>query len=226
MSSANEPSDPDRGTDWRKGAMLLGLLVTYQLALHFAVSADPGSGLGEFLTIGPIAAGTVWFCGRTWRGRLLTAVPVVIAVAGWIAWRAAGADPTIVYLLPHVGTYLFLLWFFGHTLAPGNRPLVTRLAQMVHGTLPGSIEDYTRRVTVAWCVFFGGMALASLLLYLFAPLSAWSFFANLLNLPLVVAMFLGEYAYRVLRFPDFSHSSIRDMIRAIRKYGSGPTPGG
>ena len=225
MSSANEPPDADRGTDWRKGAVLVGLLVAYQLALHFAVSTDPGSGLGELLTIGPMAVAAVWFCGRTWRGRLLIVVPVVIAVAGWIAWRAAGADPSIVYLLSHVGTYLFLLWFFGHTLAPGSRPLVTRLAQMVHGTLPGPIEGYTRRVTAAWCVFFAGMALASLLLYQFASLAAWSVFANLLSLPLVVAMFLGEYAYRLQRFPDFSHSSIRDMIHAIRKHGSGQTPG-
>jgi len=225
MSSTIGPSDSPRGADWRKGAVILGLLVAYQAALHFAVSTDPRNGLGEFLTIGPIAAAAVWFGARTWRRRLLIAVPVAIAITAWIAWRSGGADPAIVYLLPHVGTYLFLLWFFGHTLAPGSRPLVTRLAQMVHETLPAPIEAYTRRVTVAWCFFFGGMALISLLMFALAPISTWSFFANVLNLPLVAAMFLGEYAYRIVRFPDFSHSSIRDMIHAFRKYGSGRSPG-
>ena len=226
MSSANESSEPRRGTPWRKAAWLFALLVLYPIALHFAVSSDPGSGFGEVLTIAPMAAAAVWFSAHTWRGRLLIALPVSVAVAGWIAWRVAGADPSLVYLLPHVGSYLFLLWFFGQTLLPGHLPLVTRLARLVHGDLPGPIEVYTRHVTAAWCVFFGAMALTSLLLYRFAPLSVWSLFANLLNLPLVAAMFAGEYAYRLLRFPDFSHSSIRDMIRVIREHGSGPRRGG
>jgi uncharacterized membrane protein len=225
MSSAGEPSDPQPGIDLRKAAALLGLLVAYQLALHFAVSSDPGSGFGEVLTIAPIAAATIWLGGHTWRRRIRVAVPVVIVVAGWIAMRSAGADPALVYVLPHAGTYLVLLWLFGRTLAPGTQPLVTRLAEMVHGSLPDAISNYTRSVTIAWCVFFGGMALVSLLLFMLAPLEIWSFFANLLNLPLVVAMFLAEYVYRILRFPGFSHASFRDTIRAYRKHGSGPTPG-
>ena len=225
MSSASEPSDIERRAVWRKGAVLLLALVAYQIALHLAVSADPGSGLGELLTIAPIAATAIWYFGRSVRERILVAVAVAIAVGGWIAWRAAGVNPAFVYLLPHAGAYLFLFWLFGRTLRPGQKALVTWLAERVHDSLPDYIEKYTRRVTVAWCVFFAGMALASVLLFAFAPLSAWSFFANLLNLPLVVAMFLGEYAYRILRFPHFSHSTLRDTIRAARKYGSGSTPG-
>ena len=50
--------------------------------------------------------------------------------------------------------------------------------------------------------------------------------ANLLNAPLVAAMFLGEYLYRILRYPNFSHASIRSSIRAFQKHGgSGPAPG-
>lgn len=206
--------------------MLLAALLGYQTLVHWAVSSDPRSGLGELLTIAPLAAALVWFLGRSWRGRLGLAALVLASVGGWIAWRAAGADPALVYVTPHVGAYLFMLWLFGHTLMPGHEALVTRLARLVHGTLPEEIERYTRNVTRAWCLFFAGMALTSLLLFTFAPLAVWSVFANLLNLPLVAAMFLAEYLYRILRYPNFSHASIRETVRAFQKHGrSGPKPG-
>jgi uncharacterized membrane protein len=226
MSSVIEPVEGRLRAEWRKGLILLAALVGYQILLHWAVSSDPGSGLGEFLTIAPLAAALIWVMGRSWRGRLGLTALTLAAVSGWIAWRAAGANPALVYLLPHVGAYLFMLWLFGHTLMPGREALITRLARRIHGTLPAEIERYTLRVTMAWCLFFAGMALTSLLLFFLAPLAVWSVFANLLNLPLVVAMFLAEYLYRILRYPNFSHASIRSTIRAFQKYaGSGPAPG-
>jgi hypothetical protein len=39
-------------------------------------------------------------------------------------------------------------------------------------------------------------------------------------------MFLAEYLYRILRYPNFSHASIRATIQAFLKHGgSGQTPG-
>jgi uncharacterized membrane protein len=226
MSSVIEPVERPRTAGWRKGLTLLAVLVVYQILLHWAVSSDSASGLGVFLTIAPLAAALVWFMGRSWRGWLGLTALTLSAVGVWIAWRAAGANPALVYLLPHIGAYLFMLWFFGHTLMPGREALVTRLARHVHGTLPAEIERYTVHVTIAWCLFFAGMALTSLLLYLLAPLVVWSVFANLLNLPLALAMFLAEYLYRILRYPNFSHASIRSTIRAFQKYdGSGPARG-
>ena len=77
---------------------------------------------------------------------------------------------------------------------------------------------YTRQVTWAWCVFFAAMGLTSMLLFLFAPLAVWSMFNSLLNLPLVVAMYLGEYAWRLWRFPDYPHASIATVLRAFRNF--------
>lgn len=219
MSSAIEPVEGTPGPRWLKGLALLGALVGYQLLLHWAVSSDPASGLGEFLTIAPLVAWLVWYLGRSWRGRIGLGVLALASVGGWMFWRAAGADPALVYLLPHVGAYLFMLWLFGHTLFNGGDALITRLARLIHGTLPAEMEAYTRNVTRAWCVFFAAMALTSLMLFLFAPLSVWSVFANLLSLPAVVAMFLAEYLYRIRRYPNFAHASIRATIRAFQKYG-------
>lgn len=121
----------------------------------------------------------------------------------------------LLALVPQLAIYLGLLWFFGATLLPGREALITRIARYIHGSLSDEHTNYTRGVTWAWCLFFGSMALGSLLLFIFAPLSTWSLFANLLNLPMVAAMFLGEYAYRIVRYPDFSHASIRSMILAF-----------
>ncbi len=89
---------------------------------------------------------------------------------------------------------------------------------MFTASFPPEIAGYTRRVTWAWCVFFAGMALTSVLLFVFAPLSSWSVFNNLLNLPLVVVMYLTEYAWRRRRFPNFSHASIAVVFRAFRNF--------
>jgi uncharacterized membrane protein len=97
-------------------------------------------------------------------------------------------------------------------------PLITRLANHVHGELPAEIARYTRRVTWAWCGFFAAMVLASMLLFLLEPLPVWSVFNNLLNLPLVVAMYLCENAWRLWRYPNFSHASIATVFRAFRNF--------
>lgn len=225
MSSDIEPVDGRPRARWRLVLLLVAALVGYQVLLHWAISSDP-RGLGEVLTIAPLAAALIWFMGRSWRGRLGLSALTLAAISGWVAWGAASANPALVYLLPHAGAYLFMLWLFGRTLMPGRETLITRLARHVHGTLPKDIERYTRQVTMAWCVFFAGMALTSLLLFLLAPLAVWSVFANLLNVPLLAAMFLGEYLYRILRYPNFSHASIRSTIRAFQKHGgSGPASG-
>ena len=110
--------------------------------------------------------------------------------------------------VPHAAINLLLLWVFGRTLARGREPLVTQFARRVHGSLPPYIEAYTRRVTLAWCLFFAAQVAVSAMLFAAAPLDAWSLFVNVFSFPLIVLMFGAEYLYRLARFPDFPHASI------------------
>lgn len=126
------------------------------------------------------------------------------------SWGIAAA-----YGIPHAAIYLSLLWLFGHTLRQGQEPLVTRLARRVHGTLPPELAAYTRRVTWAWCVFFGAQIAVSALLFRFASLHAWSLFINAQNFPLVALMFIAEYGYRMICHRAFPHASLIDGIRAF-----------
>jgi uncharacterized membrane protein len=110
--------------------------------------------------------------------------------------------------LPHAVANALLLWMFGRTLKSGREPLITGFARRVHGTLSPELESYTRGVTRAWCIFFGAEIAISAVLLAAAPLEAWSLFVNTLTLPLVVAMFVAEYALRIARFPGLAHASI------------------
>ena len=61
------------------------------------------------------------------------------------------------------------------------------------------------------------MALASCLLFAFGPLQAWSILANLVTLPLIVAIFIVEYLVRLRLHPDFEHVSILEGVRAFMR---------
>ena len=115
--------------------------------------------------------------------------------------------------LPHALAYSSLLAAFGLSLLPGREPVLTRLVLKVRGPLPPELLAYTRHVTAAWCCFFAAQLALSLTLFLFASLAVWSLFINVLNLPLVVAMFAIEYAYRVVRFPNFRHDRLSDFSK-------------
>lgn len=116
--------------------------------------------------------------------------------------------------LTHAVANLLLLWYFARTLRAGSESLITRLARRVHGTLQPDMVAFTRRVTLAWCVFFAGQVVVSGLLLAFAPLEAWSMFINIINLPLIVLMFAGEYLYRSIRYPNHPRASITRVLRA------------
>lgn len=115
--------------------------------------------------------------------------------------------------IPHALAYSSFLAVFGFSLLPGREPVLTRLVLKIRGPLPPELLAYTRHVTAAWCCFFTAQLALSLTLFLVAPLAVWSLFINVLNLPLVVAMFAIEYAYRVVRFPNFRHDRLSDFSK-------------
>jgi uncharacterized membrane protein len=121
--------------------------------------------------------------------------------------------------IPHAAINLGLLAVFGRSLLPGRVPLITTISQRLSPRpLTPELRRYTRTVTLAWCWFFALELTASLLLLLFAPLLIWSFFVNLLTMPLVGAMFLAEYTYRRFRFRYHDH---RTMLQVIEAFSTG-----
>ena len=122
--------------------------------------------------------------------------------------------------LSHMMIYASLLAVFAHSLQPGQTPLVSVVARRLRGTLAPAIEIYTRSVTKAWCLFFAGQLFASAALFLLAPLAVWSLFVNVLDGPLVLLMFAGEYAVRRVHLRNQPHVSPIAMIRRLAAGGA------
>jgi uncharacterized membrane protein len=144
----------------------------------------------------------------------LGASPFLVHFA--IARQAWGtASFALIAALPHAAIYVSLLALFGASLLPGHVPLVTRLALKIHGPQSDRIQRYTSRVTIAWCVFCIGQLGCSAVLIAFFPLKDWSFFVNILNLPLLVAMFVGERIVRLIFVSEAPHERPADLIGLV-----------
>ena len=194
----------------------VALVIAYQVAVHQLIATKHHPlvtmymGLLPFaLVLVAVALGTGWRLGAVW-------VPIVIIALGWL-WRAPlQANFGWIYLAEHVGTQTLLGLMFARTLRRGHTPLITQFALRVHaGVLSQEQFHYTRQATRAWGLFFALDALISLALFAWAPLSTWSFFANLLTLPLVVAMFIAEYLVRRMVLPKEPHVSIAAGARVF-----------
>lgn len=191
--------------------------IGYPILLHAFILKEEVEMWQLLFVFAPLlgAAGWVVFrlAGKIWWPLL------ALLFAGALYYIATGAHGRIGLLavngLSHATLNLFLLWLFGRTLVPGKMPLISQISRQINGQLLPEVAVYTRHVTIAWCVFFVLQVIVSLLLYSFATLAAWSFFINVLNLPLLILMFIGEKTYRTVRFPNHPKTSI---LKAIEVY--------
>jgi uncharacterized membrane protein len=204
----------------RLGKILLILaFIGYPVVLHTFILKEEVELSQLLLVFTPLLVVASWMVfrmvDRLWWPILVLALAVTIyyIVAGnyeRIGLRAVNA-------LSDATLNLFLLWLFGRTLLPGKEPLISQIARHINGELEQDIVEYTRQVTIVWCVFFSLEVIISLLLYVFASLAAWSFFINVLNLPLLIIMFISEKAYRTVRFPDHPRTPILKVIEVYSR---------
>jgi uncharacterized membrane protein len=197
-----------RVSAWLWKALILPACVGYQVLVHSALLDSHANALRFGLAAIPLLIAALWVA-KAARNKLLWGGLLFVACVGVYAIdRTAHAALPATNALTHATINLFMLWFFGRTLLRNREPLITGFARKVHGTLPTYIEAYTRRVTIMWCLFFTAQLVISALLLRFATLDVWSFFVNMLSLPLVVLTFLSEYGYRVMRYRSFQHAPL------------------
>ena len=197
-----------RGSGWWWKALILPACIAYQLLVHSVIVDEYGSSVRLTLAAVPLLGFAYWVA-RFARNKLRWAL--VLLAAGAVIYGIDHQDRLGLAAangFTHAAINLFLMWLFGRTLFRGREPLITGFARRVHGTLPPEMETYTRRITLAWCVFFIAQVGLSAVLFAFATLEVWSLFVNVLSMPLVAFMFVAEYVYRVTRYRNFAHASL------------------
>jgi uncharacterized membrane protein len=209
---------------WLGKIMLLLAFIGYTLLLHFFIIKEEAEMWQLLLVFAPLLTVAIWaafsMVNKVWWP--LLALVLAVAIYYIVAGNYERIGLRAVNGLSDAALNLFLLWLFGRTLLPGKVPLISQIARHINGELEQDIVAYTRQVTIAWCVFFSLEVIISLLLYVFASLDAWSFFINVLNLPLLIIMFISEKAYRTARFPDHPRTSILKVIEVYSKDFAAP----
>lgn len=204
--------------------LLLAAFIAYPILLHVFVLKEEVAMSHLLLVFAPLLAVAAWvlsrMVGKVWWPLL------ALCFAAAIYYIVTGDHGRIGLLavngMSHATLNLFLLWFFGRTLLSGREPLISQISRRINGELKSEVVAYTRHVTIAWCIYFLLQVITSLSLYLFTPLAAWSFFINVLNLPLLILMFVVEKAYRTMRFPNHPKTSILKAIEVYSKDFAAP----
>lgn len=179
----------------------------YQFLIHKVSISGHLTASSAALVLIPFVIAVTWFIAVELGLRMALAITATFILLGLSAVKLFGTPhPALVFGMPHLATNVFLLWFFARTLINKREPLITLIARRVHGSLTPDLEIYTRQVTVAWSLYFSLQIAGSILLFLLASQETWSTFINVLSTPMIVLMFLCEYAFRVLRFRNHRSS--------------------
>ncbi|MEO5845096.1 MAG: hypothetical protein ABIQ33_09670 [Caldimonas sp.] len=194
--------------------------VAYLLVSHWLMTGAPASPWNAVIVVGPMLGAAACVAWKR-RQRLLAAL-AALATTGLVvqAWQGGGLPVDSLYVAQHVAIHVLLAFVFGLTLQAGREPLVTALARRVHGGLAPAMAAYSRKVTLAWTVYFVAMAVLSLVLFAFAPFAVWATFANLLTPIAILVMFVGEYLLRYHLHPEFERATLAQSVRAYTDRGS------
>ena len=125
--------------------------------------------------------------------------------------------PVLLMYLPPIVISLGLFVVFGRTLQTGEVPLITRYAELIDGKLSEEMMLYTYRVTQVWTVFFFLLFIESAALAIFAPVSIWSLFTNVINYIAIAIMFVAEYFYRTKVCSDVPRRGFIQFLQKVAR---------
>lgn len=148
-------------------------------------------------------------------------IPLALRWSPWVLAKFALVSATAIMQWT---IYVGLLITFGLTLRKGHEPLITGMVRRMHGGLDLALIQYTRKVTVAWTLFFAAQIIVSISLLCFAPLVVWSFYVNILDIPLVLTMFAIEYVVRQRCLENPPHHSLAAILAMISEPMQKETP--
>lgn len=198
------------------GLLTGGLIVAYDALAHYVSAFPDAAHWAALVTLAPAMALGLIFLHK--RHGLVAAVlgGVILAALALHLWPEVKQNLTWLYLAQYLSTNLALGLYFGRSLGTGQTPACTVFASAVRDGLSPTLRSYTRKVTIAWTVFFLASALISTLLYFLAPAELWSLFSNVFYLPSLGLMFLVEGLIRHRILPAEDRHGFIETIRAYQ----------
>jgi len=195
-------------------AAVCALIIAYT-GLSFYCSTRGAQRLGAVLALAPPVALLLAVLWRVLHPAVAAVAAILATAVLYDCWPVLEKQFSIVCLFQECAMYGLLAIGFGRSLRAADTALCTRLADRLHGPLTARELRYTRQVTLAWTLFFAALTAAILALYVLAPLAVWSAFVNFAALPLVAAMFIGEYAVRRRVVPQTGRVGLLATLRTF-----------
>ena len=209
--------------------VLIGILFAAYPVMSFIGARLPQPNvIGAFVAFAPMLIMLTWLSWQSARRSFLLVLIVLLLILLWDQRALLLRHYDLAYLAEYAGMMTLLAWVFGRTLMHGQTPLVTRFALLTHGTISPLITRYTRRVTLAWTLFFCLTAVSSVLLFATTPLATWAIFANIASPMLMLGMFVAEYLVRRRVVPADERAGPIQAFRSYLLYNStrGRSPSG
>jgi uncharacterized membrane protein len=194
-------------------AAVVLFFIAYSLLSHYSNLNPQARDLAVALALIPmltLGAILLWRSSSAW---VAVAGAAAVALSLRTVWPLLLQNFSLVYLVQQAGFYSIMAFTFARTLRKDRIPLCTQFADKVHGPLSPLELRYTRGVTIAWALFFLLNLAATFLLFEFAPLRVWSLFANFISLPLILLMFVAEYAVRRRILPQVQRNGLMATLR-------------
>lgn len=190
-----------------------GILLGYAALSHYSTTNPDAKGLGAALSVGPVLLIGLFLLWR-WS-RPVTAVIAAIAT-GFLLYRLWPAIENHFEwsdLLQQVAIYALIAWSFARSSFGGRMPVCTQIAKSMYGELTPVEITYTARATLAWALFYSGLALAILALFFTSPLRVWSLFVNFGTFGLMALMGFGDHAIRRRVLPRHEKGGLLTILQ-------------
>jgi uncharacterized membrane protein len=194
------------------------LVIAYDGLSHYS-NATGAHQLGAALALTPTSLVLLIVAWRSTPPAIALLLSAALGTVLFYVWPLLAQKFSLFYLIQETSVYGLLGLTFSRSLRHNKIALCTQLADRLHGPLSPREVRYTRRVTLAWALFFFAVSSVSVLLYVAAPLRTWSVYINFCVLPLIAAMFVAEYLVRRRVLPQVKRVGI---IASVRAYFASP----
>ena len=138
-----------------------------------------------------------------WIGGIL----IIVVTMGYVF------GPGVISKSIPIAIHLTLFTVFWRSLK--TTPLITQFAKLDFPQLPAGIADYCRSLTLLWAGFFAFNIVFCLWMIFASSDKFWALYNGLIVYILIMALVVGEYVWRKIKFPGLEVPSLRQSIDNI-----------